>query len=214
VLAAVGQDGWALQYASPKFQNDKEVVLKAVGKSGGSLQYASEELKNDKEVVLEAVGQDGWALQYASDTLKNDRDVVLEAVGQDGKLIIYASKKLQEDKGVRFAAFRSNLYNFYFEDRKFDPVAGLVIAGGIISSAALIALGVVRQFFFKEIDPKTLYDLTLGLGIGAGVVGAGSVVVGGVNQTYKAYKTSGREEQSFIKSLLEESLRPLSKTIS
>jgi hypothetical protein len=42
VLAAVGQDGVGLEYASAELQGDREVVLAAVGQNGGSLRYASE----------------------------------------------------------------------------------------------------------------------------------------------------------------------------
>ena len=42
-----------------KFQNDKEVVLAAVQQNGYALQYASKELQNDREVVLAAVKQGG-----------------------------------------------------------------------------------------------------------------------------------------------------------
>ena len=35
-------DGYALQFASEHFQNDKEIVLEAVKTSGYALQYASE----------------------------------------------------------------------------------------------------------------------------------------------------------------------------
>ena len=54
VLAAVTQDGDALQDASDELQNDKEVVLAAVAQDGDALEYASDELQNDEEVVLAA----------------------------------------------------------------------------------------------------------------------------------------------------------------
>jgi histidinol phosphatase-like PHP family hydrolase len=51
---------------------DKEVVLAAVKQNGLALEYASKELQNDREVVLAAVKQDGRALEYASDELKSE----------------------------------------------------------------------------------------------------------------------------------------------
>ncbi len=36
--------------AAPDFKNDKEVVLAAVKQNGYALQYASPDLKNDKDV--------------------------------------------------------------------------------------------------------------------------------------------------------------------
>jgi hypothetical protein len=40
--------------------------LAAVAQNGGALNYASADLKNDKDVVLAAVTQDWFALAYAS----------------------------------------------------------------------------------------------------------------------------------------------------
>ena len=57
----------------------KEEALPAVTQDGHALNYASERLKDDKDVVLAAVTQYGHALSYASERLKDDEDVVLAA---------------------------------------------------------------------------------------------------------------------------------------
>ena len=44
-----------LEYASKELQNDREVVLAAVTQNGYALNFASEELKRDREVVLAAI---------------------------------------------------------------------------------------------------------------------------------------------------------------
>ena len=72
VLAAVTQNGYALQYASETLKNDREIVLAALTRNVRALNYASETLKDDRDIVLAAVTQDGRALKYASDTLKDD----------------------------------------------------------------------------------------------------------------------------------------------
>jgi hypothetical protein len=74
VLAAVTQNGLALQYAAPKYaamalRADKQAVLAAVTQDGRALYYAAEALRADKEVVLAAVAQHGEALQYAMPAL-------------------------------------------------------------------------------------------------------------------------------------------------
>ncbi len=79
-LAAVAQDGWALQHASAKLEADREVALAAVAQDGWALQHASKILRKDYQVVLAAVAQMGLALQYA---LKPNRDVVLAALAQN-----------------------------------------------------------------------------------------------------------------------------------
>jgi len=98
VLAAVKQDGMALQYASETLKNDSEVVLAAVKQNGSALYYASDILKKDSEVVLAAVAQNGSALYYASDILKKDREVVLAAVALDGTALDFASETLKKDQ--------------------------------------------------------------------------------------------------------------------
>ena len=79
LLAAVGQNGLALEFASLAIQNDREVVITAVEQNGYALQFASAALKNDREVVLAAVGQDGTALRFASAALQNDPIIILAA---------------------------------------------------------------------------------------------------------------------------------------
>ena len=56
-------------------KNEKEVVLAAVKQNGDALEYASEGMKNDKKVVLAALAQNGNALQFASEEMQNDKEV-------------------------------------------------------------------------------------------------------------------------------------------
>ena len=75
VLATVKEYGdESLGWASDELRNDREVVLAAVAQNGCALQYASEELRSDKEVVLTAVAQNGNVLNLAwpSVELRND----------------------------------------------------------------------------------------------------------------------------------------------
>jgi hypothetical protein len=77
ILAAVRHDGYALQFASDKLKDDKEIVLTAIGKyEGDVLEYASERLKDDKETVLSAVGRCEYSIGYASERLRHDADVI------------------------------------------------------------------------------------------------------------------------------------------
>ena len=116
VLAAVKQNGWAIQYASVQLKADREVVLAAVKQNGLALNYASVELRADREVVLAAVEEDGWALKYASAELRADREVVLAAdrevvltaVKRNGWALDYASVELQADRDVVLAAVKQD----------------------------------------------------------------------------------------------------------
>jgi hypothetical protein len=109
VLAAVSQNGRALEYAHANLQNDKEVVLAAVRQNGRALQYAHADLKKDKEVVLAAVRKNVDALQYAHADLQKDKEVVLAAVRQNGLALQYAHADLKKDKEVVLAAARQDV---------------------------------------------------------------------------------------------------------
>lgn len=128
MLELVGQDGFALQYASEELRNDQAVVLAAVRQDNNSLQFAtpalraqqgflsavftagfrlssssSEELRADRELVLAAVHRHGYALRYASEELRADREVVVAAVRQNGRALQHASAALKADRGVVLA---------------------------------------------------------------------------------------------------------------
>ena len=64
-----------------KLKSEKEVVLAAVKQNGNALEYASENLKADKEVVLAAVKQDASSIKYASNDLKEDEDIKAIVLG-------------------------------------------------------------------------------------------------------------------------------------
>ena len=85
-IAAVKQNGRALEFASEELRADKEVVLAAVQQDGQALWGASEELRGNRQVVLAAVQQDGSAHEYASAELQGDIEVVLAAVKQGCKV--------------------------------------------------------------------------------------------------------------------------------
>ena len=109
VMAAVTQHGDAVRWASDELQNDPEVVLAAATQDGSVLQWASDELQDDRAIVLAAVTQNGGALQFASDELKNDREIVLAAVTQNGIALKHASDELiQNDRNIVLAAVTQN----------------------------------------------------------------------------------------------------------
>ena len=94
ILETVKHDGYALCYANPELQGDKDIVLEAVKQNGNALYLAHEILKANKDIVLAAVNQNGDALYHASAKLQVDEDVVLEAVKQNGHAIRYADQHL------------------------------------------------------------------------------------------------------------------------
>ena len=59
--------------------SDKEVMLAAVAQDGYALDHDSDGLKADGELVLAAVAYSEYALKHASEDLKADKEVVLVA---------------------------------------------------------------------------------------------------------------------------------------
>jgi len=70
----VEQDGRALEFAAD-LHDDEEVVISAVRQNGYALQWATPRLRADKEVVTEAVRQRGAALGYAATALRMRPDI-------------------------------------------------------------------------------------------------------------------------------------------
>ena len=103
------KDGLALKEADSFLQNDKLIVLAAVKQNGDALQYASDDLKKDPEVVAEAIREysrsilfSSWALgdlklvtlavqrgfsdilSYVDEGLRGNKDLVVKVLGRDG----------------------------------------------------------------------------------------------------------------------------------
>ena len=123
VLAAVNQNGSALEYAPVELRGDKGVVLAAVKRSGTALRYASVELRGDRGVVLAALEQNGYALAYASVELKNDEEIVLAAVNEYFGSLQFASHALQGSHRFILAAMAKSGLALYFASADFrkDP---------------------------------------------------------------------------------------------
>ena len=86
VLAAVAENGYALEYAAEELRGDREVVLAAVATDGRALKYAVEELRDDAEVVLAAAAQNAGADVLRGSTCRlNTCKVVVAGDGRVGK---------------------------------------------------------------------------------------------------------------------------------
>jgi len=138
ILLAVKSNGFEL--AGSDYTNDKEVVIAAVKNNGYALQFASLSLKEDKEVVMAAVRNDGSAIQFAGqlrfdhDVIKasfknnmyalfyhhvmNNKELVVAAVSQMGSMIHHIPRHLHDDRDVVRAALKENgnLIRFFKED--------------------------------------------------------------------------------------------------
>ena len=108
-LLIVESDGFALEYVSNEFKNNREVVLAAVNRNSEALKFASHELRADPEVVMAAVKENGYSLAYASAELRADRDIVIAAVERDGYALEYASDALKADREVVLEAMKRDI---------------------------------------------------------------------------------------------------------
>ena len=101
VLAAVANNGYALQYASEELWADREVVLAAVANNGLALRFASEELRADREFVLAAVAMNVDKLvHWVNDDWWLDREFVLRVVERSGSCLEYVRGDLRFDREV------------------------------------------------------------------------------------------------------------------
>ena len=73
-------DSGALGFVRRDLRADRGFMLAAVQQNGCALNYASDELRSDKEIVFAAVQQNGMALLYASDELRKDEQFVSKVV--------------------------------------------------------------------------------------------------------------------------------------
>lgn len=104
VIAAVEQNGFALEFTTETLQDDFQIVMIALTKDGMVLKFASKHLCANKEVVLKAVRLDPFALAFACRTIRDDKEIVLIAVRLFGMVLEYASSRLRKDKDVVVAA--------------------------------------------------------------------------------------------------------------
>ena len=87
VLAAVKQNGLALDYAAVELQANREIVLVAVKQNGLALEYVAVELRADHGIVLAAVLENEESLQHASEEIrKRNRLIALFAERHPGEI--------------------------------------------------------------------------------------------------------------------------------
>ena len=84
VYAIIKRDPLQLQFAIPRFREDRDIVAAAVGINGDALGWAHPDLQDDEEIALIAVKQRFPAFEYLSPRLKKNRTIVKAALTRDG----------------------------------------------------------------------------------------------------------------------------------
>ena len=123
VIAAVMQNGRALEFAAEKLRADREIVLLALEEDPKAFEFASTEFHADRGVMLAAVQRNGLVLQFAVAELRDDEDLVRAAVGQNGLALCYASARWQANKQIALIALEndSSAFQFVSQDLQDDP---------------------------------------------------------------------------------------------
>lgn len=109
VLGVIRRNGFLLEFASERLQNDPELRLIATLTSPLYLNNTPE-FKDDRDMVLTLVHKNGMALEYVSERLKNDMEVVVTALKSNGLSIFYAPPWVMKDFGMVMTAIYSNGY--------------------------------------------------------------------------------------------------------
>jgi hypothetical protein len=110
VLAAVKQDGYALEFADSTFRQDRQIVLAAVKQDGRVLEFADSSLMQYRQIVLAAVKSNGLALEFADSSFRQDRKIVLVALKSNGMALEFASDDLKSKKKIVLAAVKSKVW--------------------------------------------------------------------------------------------------------
>jgi hypothetical protein len=144
VLAAVSQNGLALQYATQALRSDRGVVHAAVSNDGLALAYTPlrdsidialvairssadaitlTPLRQRQKFMAAAVAVNGLVLKYADDTLRLTRQLCLAAVAQNGLALKYVPETVMGgDDKVQMTAVRQNgLALKYLRDLRSAP---------------------------------------------------------------------------------------------
>ena len=100
MLAAVMQNGRALEFASDRLKADRGVVLQALLEDAAAFRFAATSLHADHDVMMSAVHRNGLALEHAVRELRSNRTLVSAAVSQNGLALRFASSVLQADKEI------------------------------------------------------------------------------------------------------------------
>jgi hypothetical protein len=155
--AAIEQNPYALQFASTRLKDRKEIVSLAISQNGDVLKYASKRLQDDYDIVMEAVQNNLYALQYASTRLQDDYDIVMKAVQKHGYALKYCSKALKNNHKIIVTALRSYPYSYELlpNDQKKNPkYAMLALVYGDKYLSGLVPRKVKRQIQNIKTDPR------------------------------------------------------------
>ena len=137
-LAAVSNDGFALEGLDEAFKKDKEIVLAAINEYGGAFEYAHETLKKDKEILLASLAEHVFAMEDTDDSFKKDREFVMEALNINGNALEFIDESFKKDKEIVKQALRQNGEAFEYADASLKNDKDFVMEAVCIDGNAVL----------------------------------------------------------------------------
>jgi hypothetical protein len=108
VLIAVKECGHALQHASNRLRDTRDVVDAAIAENGEAIQHATERWRDDERCALQAVAQNGMAYLHLSDRLKLHRKLLACAAEQYPSVLAAAPRTFTTDRLFMLGACSAN----------------------------------------------------------------------------------------------------------
>jgi hypothetical protein len=109
-------DGCILERISPELKNNREIVSAAIIQSFElEFDFALPKFQNDKNLILYFARCNKLDLEYVPEQFKDDKDIVLAAINQipkinTAKFLKEASLKLQNDKKFLIECYKINSF--------------------------------------------------------------------------------------------------------
>lgn len=172
LLARLELDDFETMYAnklypvSPKFRDDKDVMMAVCSKNCLALSLASKTLSNDPDVVLAAIRQTNslapMTIQYASHKLRGDKKVVRVALNHEFgiRCVKYIAPRLQQDKRLILTSIRRSSAECSLEYEHLRELPEALRRDGSIVMAALKKRGSNLRYV---VAPELLDDLDMAL---------------------------------------------------
>lgn len=104
-----------LLYKFEDYTNDKEVVLAAVGNSGKAIRFASNKLKEDEDVITKAITQDEKAYYYLPKKKKEDIELFAQLVRVNNNVLRVRNDFSREDI---FEIYKIIAREFTYEEKE------------------------------------------------------------------------------------------------
>lgn len=152
VHTAVAQNGMALQFATPEYKGDFDIVLEAVQQNGMAYQFASNNLKQDKKIIGKAITSNAAAFELL---LNPGRDVVLEMVQRNGEVIRYTDAKWRQDCEIMFIAQKSFNNAILYADDSIKYNKDFIMR---LVKGHWVPIEILPEMF--KADPDIIYEMT------------------------------------------------------